>query len=447
MYDFHEFLGRGIIAARTGRPMDAVKYLSIAEKIRPGNVRVWLWLATAVESFAEKRHCLEHVLELAPNTLAAKVLLERLDQKESTTGQSPADMVVFTCNSCGGKQHFDPDLLALVCDFCKQAEILTLANAFNAEIDLAPTLSQGSGNWALLESQVACSACGAKISIPAERSLQACPFCASEHIIVTPATPSLVPPTAIAPFEIHSEDVRKILRKWWQIPFLTPAHLLNLSNKAITLSPIYLPFWTFDGRVQIRCKLDHNVQPGNYSEKDRVITLHDNLFLETGSRYWNWYECDIDDLLVYAARSVTNKAVAQIMPFKLQALLEYRPAVLAGWQAELYQIALEDAAVQANKHMRDHAFGMAARRSLFMEPNHMLDNDVFIVDTTYKLILLPVWVVRYTFRNQPYQALVNGQTGKVAGERPIDWKPVWLALGLAILAVILLAALGLLLRG
>ncbi len=442
MYDFYEFLGRGIIAARTGRPAEAVKYLSIAEKIEPGNVRVWLWLATVVGSFAEKRQCLERALELAPDTLAAKVLLERLDQKKNTAGQKPADMVVFTCPSCGGKQHFDPDFLALVCDFCKQAETLTPANAFKAEIDLAPTLWRGSGNWAMLESQVACSACGAKISVPAERSLQACPFCASEHIVAVPATPGLIPPTAIAPFEIHSGDVRDLLRKWWRIPFLAPAHLLDVSNEAVTLAPIYLPFWTFDGRVQIRCKLSHNVQPQEYSKKDRVITIHDDLFLETGSKDWNWYECDIDDLLIYAAHSIQGKDISQITPFNLQALLAYQPAMLAGWQAELYQVALEDAAVQANKQMRDSAFGSAALRMLFMEPNHMLENDVRILNPTFKLVLLPVWLVRYTFRNQTYQALVNGQSGKIAGERPLNWMPVWLAA----LALSLLAMLGLLLR-
>jgi predicted RNA-binding Zn-ribbon protein involved in translation (DUF1610 family) len=441
MYDFYEFLGRGIIAARTGRAAEAVKYLTIAEEIMPGNPRVWLWLATVVGTFAEKRRCLQRALELAPNTLAAKALLERLDQKETSTGKSPADLVVFTCPSCGGKQRFDPDLLALVCEYCRHSEILTLANAFNAEVDLAPSLARDAGNWAILESQVSCQACGAKLSIPADCSTHTCPFCDSAHIVVSPATPGLVPPTAIIPFEIHSGDVRDNLRKWWRIPVPTLFRLLD-ARKA-NLSSIYLPFWTFDGRVQIRCKLDRSVQPEEYSNRDRVLTIHDYAFLETGSMDWNWYECDVDDLLVYAARSVTEKAISQITPFKLKALLEYQPAILAGWQAELYQIALEDAAIQAHKQMRDYAFSMAARRQLFMEPNEMLLNDVKVLDKTYKLVLLPVWIVGYTFRNRSYQLLVNGQTGKVSGEKSLNW----LAIGLLVLAAAILATLGLLLRG
>jgi len=441
MYDFYEFLGRGIIAARTGRAAEAIKYLTIAEEITPGNPRVWLWLTTVVKTFAEKRRCLQRALELAPDTLVARALLDRLDQKETSSGKSSTDLAVFTCPCCGGKQRFDPDLLALVCEYCRHPETLALANAFNAEVDLAPSLAQGAGNWAILENRVSCQACGAKLSVPANRSTHTCPFCDSTHIVVSPATPGLVTPTAIIPFEIHSGDVRDNLRKWWKIP--VPTLLRSLEAHNATLAPIYLPFWTFDGRVQIRCKLDRTIQPREYSNRDRVVTIHDYQFLEAGSMDWNWYECDVDDLLVYAARSVTEAAISQITPFELKALLAYQPAVLAGWQAELYQVALEDAAVQAHKQMRDYAFGMAAQRLLFMEPNDMLLNDVKVLDKTYKLVLLPVWIVRYTFRNRSYQLLVNGQTGKVAGERPLNW----LALGLLILAAAIIEVLALLLRG
>jgi hypothetical protein len=316
-----------------------------------------------------------------------------------------------------------------VCDYCKHTELLVLVDASNTESDLGTGLRSDSGNWAILESQVSCNACGARLFVPAERSTLACPFCDSDQVVLRPATPGLIPPTAIGPFLTHSDDIRRILRKWWKNPFLSPAPLSDISDEAITLSPVYLPFWTFDGRVQIRCALDRRVYPAEYSNLDRVIEIEDNML---GSKYW--YECDIDDLLVYAARSLAEEKVRQVAPFQLKSLLEYRPAILAGWQAELYQIALEDAAVQAHKQMRDQAFNSAMRRSLFMEPMKMLQNDVRVLDRTYKLILLPVWIVRYRFGDKDYQALVNGQTGKISGEKPFDWR----ILGLAALAVIIL---------
>ena len=431
MYDFDEFLGRGIIAARSGRPAEAIKYLELAARIDPGNPRVWLWLATVVKTFAQKQECLEKALKLDPSNLVAKTLLERLQEKASLENRGPKDVVIFTCSSCAGKQRFDPDLIGLVCEFCKKVEHLLLADASNAESDLEASLYHNSGNWAVIESQVSCKACDANIFAPADRNTLACPFCDSDEVIVVPATPDLIPPTAIGLFMIHAEDVRRLLRKWWPISFLTP--IGTPDPYTLSLTPIYLPFWTFDGRVQIPCKGQDVHSAQEYSNYDRIVTLDD------WPEEMYWYELDIDDYLVYAAHSLTEEKVAGVGPFLLKSLLEYRPAVLAGWQAELYQIALEDAAVQSQKQMRDLAFNTALRHMLFMEPNNMFADEVRVLNRTYKLILLPIWIARYHFSGRTYMVLVNGQTGKIGEPKPLTWLVrtlVFLA-GLGVLALVL----------
>ena len=208
----------------------------------------------------------------------------------------------------------------------------------------------------------------------------------------------------------------KILGEHWDIPHAKLDRLIQ--DETITLLPIYLPFWTFDGRVQIYCALDYRVPEREYSNTERVIIKDE----------WpakkSWFECDIDGLLVYAGSSLSNQSVKRITPFDLKSLLEYKPEFLVGWQAELYQVALEDAAVEARKRMRDEAFRRAARCLLFMDPAHMLKDDVLVIDRTYKLILLPVWIIRHTDRGKTHLALLNGQTGKVAPRRrQIGWIP------------------------
>jgi hypothetical protein len=417
IYDFYEFLGRGIIAERTGRPQEALKYFGIAAQIEPANPRVWLWLASSAEALSQKRECLEQALKIDPHLIVAEVLLDRLNQKETRVSQQSSDFVIFTCPSCGGKQHFDPDVLGLVCEYCGQIETLTLKNASEAESSLDTVPHNSSGNWAVIGSQASCNGCGARISILPDQLNQLCPFCDSELITIQSATPNLIPPTAIAPFQYHSEDVKAILGKWWNVP---PSHITQLCDThKMTLSSIYLPFWTFDGRVQIRCALEYRVPLATYSQSDRVVAIGE----------WpmekNWYECDIDDLLVYAARSVTDDALAQLTPFDLKSVLGYRPEILMGWQAEFYQLALEDAAAEAQKHMRDLAFHRAASRKLFMDPTQMLADDVCILDQTYKLVLLPVWIARGTAPGKIDQTLINGQTGKIVGKRKSNWMRIF----------------------
>lgn len=406
IYDFYEILGRGIIAARTGRYKEACKMLTLAAKIEPDNPRVWLWLATASETVTQKRQYLQEALKANPKLLAARVLLDHMDQIEITSGGQSSESVIFTCSSCGGKQRFDPDVLGLQCEYCGKVELLALENRSNAESSLDTSLQEGSGNWALLESRSNCGACGANISHPPNQATISCPFCNSDLITIQSATPDLVTPTAIAPFQYHRDDVLKNIGQEWKIALGELANLID--RREMTISSIYLPFWTFDGRVQILCALGYRVDPVTYSHDERVI-LKGEWPMEK-----SWFECEIDDLLVYAAHTLTEQAIASIAPFDLKSILEFRPEILTGWQAENYQVALEDAAIEAHKRMRDIAFKKAARRRLFMEPSRMLQNDVLVIDKTYKLILLPVWIIRLKMSGKVYRTFVNGQSGRVA---------------------------------
>lgn len=413
IYDFYEILGRGIIAARTGRAVEAFEYLNTASRVKPDNPRVWLWLASVANEAKKKQQFLEKALQIDPDLFMAQALLERLNQEQPVLDQQADDFVIFTCQYCGGKQYFDPDMSGLVCEYCKRVESLSLENASETEASLDKALGNGSGNWSVLESQVSCKACGARLSIPPEQSAHACPFCASEQLTIQPATPNLVTPTAIAPFQYNLDDVLKILSEQWMVVHSQLNHFVQ--DQVIRLSPIYLPFWTFDGRVQIYCALEQRVAEREYSNSERVIIKGE----------WpnekSWFECDVDDLLVYAGSSLSSQFIAQVDPFDLKAVFEYKPEILAGWQAELYQVALEDAAIAAHKRMRDEAFHRAAHHLLFMDPADMLNDDVLILDRTYKLLLLPVWTISHTDNGKTYLTLINGQTGTVSPKRTPAW--------------------------
>ena len=54
----------------------------------------------------------------------------------------------------------------------------------------------------------------------------------------------------------------------------------------------------------------------------------------------------------------------------------------------------------------------------------------------FSQLALPVWMLTVTFRNRPFQVLINGVTGEVQGQRP--WSPIKIG---ALIAVILLVIL------
>ena len=55
---------------------------------------------------------------------------------------------------------------------------------------------------------------------------------------------------------------------------------------------------------------------------------------------------------------------------------------------------------------------------------------------TFKHILLPIWMAAYKYNGKSYRFTVNGQSGRVQGERPYSvWK-----IALAVIAAAILAA-------
>ncbi len=65
-------------------------------------------------------------------------------------------------------------------------------------------------------------------------------------------------------------------------------------------------------------------------------------------------------------------------------------------------------------------------------------------DESWRYVLAPAYVAAYRYGGQSYQVTVNGQTGAIAGQRPVDWTKVWLAVAAMVAPGLLLGLLGVL---
>ena len=56
-------------------------------------------------------------------------------------------------------------------------------------------------------------------------------------------------------------------------------------------------------------------------------------------------------------------------------------------------------------------------------------------DQRFKHILVPVWLISYAYGATPYQVVVNGVTGEIAGGRPWSWVKIALLVLLALIVL------------
>ena len=53
------------------------------------------------------------------------------------------------------------------------------------------------------------------------------------------------------------------------------------------------------------------------------------------------------------------------------------------------------------------------------------------------LILLPIYLLTYRYRDKIYRFLINGQTGKMAGDKPLSPWRIALAVGLVVVLLVI----------
>ena len=64
-------------------------------------------------------------------------------------------------------------------------------------------------------------------------------------------------------------------------------------------------------------------------------------------------------------------------------------------------------------------------------------------DEAWRYILLPVYLSSYKFEDKVYQVMVNGQTGATAGQKPVAWWKIWLAIAAILSPGVILGLIGL----
>ncbi|MCA0274150.1 MAG: primosomal protein N' (replication factor Y) - superfamily II helicase [Proteobacteria bacterium] len=335
----------------------------------------------------------------------------------------------FPCPQCGADLRFSPGEGKLVCDFCGHTEPLSAQRTRTQpiqELDLRRGLEAALPDTEMEVSRISrCPNCGAEVEFdPAVHSTE-CPFCATP-VVADTGESRHIKPKGVAPFDITDAQARAAMNQWLGSRWFAPSGLQDYARKGRALQGIYVPYWTFDADT----RSSYSGQRGTIYYETQAVQVRDPKGrVRTEMRQvprirWTPVSGRVarffDDVLVLAARSLPKSHTDALLPWDLTRLEPYQPEFLAGFRAEGYTVSLQDGLTEARAYMdamieRDVRFDIGGDR----QEVHSINTEVS--DVTFKHILLPVWTAAYRFRGQSFRFVVNGQTGKVQGERP--WSP------------------------
>lgn len=337
----------------------------------------------------------------------------------------------WPCESCGADLRFAPGQTSLVCAHCGHVQEIPAASAESTANLREIALEQGlraDRNTALIEEvrTTRCPNCGALVEFRGAEHSTECPFCATPVATGT-GTQRQIKPQGVVPFRLSERQARDAMNRWMGGLWFAPNGLVEYARKGRSMNGIYVPYWTFDAATRSR----YTGARGDYYYETRTVTVNVNGRLERRQeqvRHVRWQPVSgrvgrfFDDVLVLASRSLPRGYTDALAPWDFTDLKPYSADYLAGFASEGYTVGLSEGQQISQEEMQRVIAG-DVRRAIGGDEQRIQSIDTDYSDQTFKHILLPVWMAAYKYSGKTYRFVVNGQTGKVKGERPYSaWK-------------------------
>lgn len=337
----------------------------------------------------------------------------------------------WPCAQCGADLRFSPADGVLKCDHCGFTQALPepppARRGALRELDLHDGLKDGLAPADLEQVRITpCPSCGAQVEFKGATHATECPFCATPVALGT-GTERKIKPQGLIPFAIDERAGREAMVKWLGNLWFAPGGLVEYARKGRALSGLYVPHWTFDAATRSR----YTGARGEHYYETRTVTVQVNGRPEQReervqkTRWYNaagWVSRRFDDVLVLASSSLPRRYTDALAPWDLEALQPYNPDYLAGFIAEGYTVGLSDGRAIAREIMAAQ-IDRDVRSDIGGDEQRVDQINTAYSAETFKHVLLPIWMAAYKYNGKTYRFVVNGQTGKVQGERPWSaWK-------------------------
>jgi predicted RNA-binding Zn-ribbon protein involved in translation (DUF1610 family) len=386
-------------------------------------------------------------------------LVQDEQDRVTMSENAPEHAKTYPCPRCNAELVYSATKQRMVCHFCGYEAPVTEAGSMTSihtrtavdeaaveviqEHDLTEGLESAAleSGWGTEIRTLRCNSCNAVTTVEPNVTATVCPFCGSHQVLVQEDSKHVIQPESLIPFQVDQRTAVRQFRTWLGKGWFRPNAVRRIARHAEAhLQGIYVPFWTFDANTWSTW----HAEAGHYYQHTEHYSIMVDGKPQARTRQVQrvrWQPASgtrreaFDDVLVFATRSIDEHILAKIYPFDTGELVPYRPQYLAGWRAEAYQIGLQEAWKLGQEIISDRVRAACASE-IPGDTYRNLRVQTRLQDTTFKHVLLPIWIASYRYRQKVYHFLVNGQTGKVKGEAPISpWK-----VALAVLIVLLLIA-------
>jgi len=353
----------------------------------------------------------------------------------------------YQCPACTGPLHYDGTSGKLVCDYCGSAyDVKDIEARYAKKQAAADTAAEGDAEkaarlprqdspvWSEAEAEglnsYSCPTCGAELVCDETTAATTCPYCGNPTVLGGQLSGKLKP-EYIIPFRMDKKTAIENLKKYYKGKAFLPKAFKE-SNHIEEIQGVYVPFWLYDGRMEAR-----GAYKAEISESHR-----DGDYIVTTTRHFDVARVGDADFVRVPVDGSSKMPDAHMDAIDLK---PFSTAYLPGFLADRYDEDDKKCAARVLTRMKNSTAAALHDTLGGYTGVQTLSEQIDPRTLEPHYALLPVWMLHTRWKEQDFLFAMNGQTGKLIGDLPVDKGRVaaWFA-GISIPLMILMALIMLL---
>lgn len=339
------------------------------------------------------------------------------------------EAITYLCPGCGAYLRFDGGKNKWVCDYCdseytkeeleqkgaveeKSGYEVTQGDSGDhgeVEFDFSENIRQEEEDDQMRA--YVCPSCGAEIVTDDVTAATFCVFCQNPTVIPQKFS-GKYRPSAMIPFETDKKQAQESFLNLCKGKKLLPKGFTS-QQRLEKITGVYVPYWLFD------CHADFD-----YHATGEIHTVwSDGNFNYTKTDLYHIHRAgkmDFENIPLDASENMQDDLMDALEPFDFSKAKVFDMRYLSGYLAEKYTYEPKDLYERMTNRISPGVERKAAEGGRAYQMVHSVQCHTKFTSEKQDYLLLPVWMLVSQYKDKKYLFAMNGQTGKIVGQLPVD---------------------------
>ena len=319
----------------------------------------------------------------------------------------------YKCPNCGGPLAFRGDLNKMACEYCDSqfdmSEFAADTQVKDQTTDWKQSATQQMDGAGMKE--YVCNTCAAVLVAEENVGATECPYCGNP-LVIKDTFEGINLPDGLIPFAVDKAKAQEALRNFYQGKKLIPDSFID-KNRIDNINGVYVPFWLFDcdadGRCSYNCTQEREFKKGDDEWKE---IKEYSVFRRAKMRF--------EKVPADGSKEMKDAYMDSLETYDFSKITDYNPAYMSGYVASKYDEDANEVKERVDRRIRSTVESEIRKTVNGYDSVSEVGSKIDINDGRIRYCRLPVWMLSTVWNGNVYSFAMNGQTGKVVGDLPID---------------------------